>query len=1279
MENLRLPQWTLSACVDGTSLELSLGDGRRMSWRAHRPARLLDSAGPPGAAAELIGDELADRLAGSAPRPLCILYDGDPRLDRVPWEQLGLGAEKMAEHFALGRQLLSDTDTGPVPARPMADELGVVVVHAGAMRANLTAQAVVIDALDQHWAREAVGHAHVLVLDGVSLPECMERAGWTRQQRLVVMVRPDDVHCIARALDAGAAVLCVEQAGVALAASVKELAQQLGGGLSVGEALRWLRRRAASQWLGARLYGEPDMRFVRPLAATSRRQVTSLSFDLVGSTAMMAERGDEAYAELLAVIHARCAEIVRGHGGQPDDPLGDDGVMGYFGHPVAVENAAVHAVKAGLAIVRAVAALGVAVRVGVATGLVAVKAGQPVGLSVHLAARLQQTAAPGTVCVSESTRRQVAHAFDLVLVEDRPPLKGIDVAEAIYRVSGPRPELQDHRPARLPALTPLVGREDELDALQRHWDQTRVGEGRLVVVSGEAGMGKSRLVREFRHHLGQGGIHVLECRCRAEASASPFLTLAEALRRWLGIAPDEPVEQSLRKLAAALPGSARAGEPFALLAATLGLMPMAAPAGGGNTRQRLLGLLVDWFHAFASGQRCCLVIEDWHWADPSMREFVDRLVDRRGGPGLLVLVTVRPEAMRKPFFGGAHAQLDLAGLHPEAARALVQHVCADAPIPTRLVRLLAERGDGVPLFLEEAARMTLELGIDDSEVDLRALELVPDSLQDLLTARLDGLGAAKSVAQVAAVLGRQFSRELLAALLAASGRTREAAELDERLDALVGSGLVRVQQDGRYTFSHALIRDAAYASLWMRDCRGLHESVVKLLQERWPDLAARRPELLAQHLSEAGLYGEALAQWELAARDAAARSAEVEAISHLRRALSVLALTAEGVERDRAALRLQLLLAARLLATEGYGADAVLQAYQDAQRLCDRIGDDSARFKVEMGLEAYRFMRGDFAQALAHGQRAAAIAQGSGDIRQRLHAHWGLACTLFHQGELPAAMREMDRALALYTPALHAHFGIQDPGVMCMAYSSWGLWETGRPDAALARIDGAIAMARAFDHRFSEAVALAYGVSVLLLRGDTEAALVQVDTCIAVCEEAVFPVWLAIARCMRGYLRCVQGDFGAGLQEMRAGHAQWLATGARVSQPLYLALQIEGLILAGQLGPAVERVEEGLAHVARYGERQLEAELTRLRGEIALRQGDTAAGEAWLRRAYVLALRRHRLGFALRSATALARHWASAGRADRARRLLPPLAARWREGLGTRDLRAATVVMESLH
>ena len=1276
MESSDLLPWTLSARLDASFLEFGLGDGRRFAWHARQPAAVLNEVGSDVQVSRLLGAELAGRLAASAPRTLNLQVD--PSLDAIAWETLSLGTAALGEHFVVARQLTSDSDAGPVAEQPLGDTLRVVTVVDTSAHDISTATFVSLDSFDCRESREAVQQAHVLVLDGVRLSHLLERIDLPRRARLLVVRRPECVGDLVAALDQGAAVLGLTAQNVR-GDDLQSITFQLGSGASLGEVLRRLIRRDAPPLCGARLYGDAAMRFVRPQLPSSRRHVTSLSFDLVGSTSALQRMGDEAYSEMLATLHDRCTAIVRRNGGRPDDPQGDDGVMSYFGHPLAIENAAARAVDAGLRIVATVSELGVSVRVGIATGLVAVRAGQPVGLSIHFAARLQQATAPGTVLLSEETRQLAAEFFEFRELEGRTDLKGIEDAKRLFVALGPSRDAKLHRLERVPWLTPLVGRQAELERLNSCWREMRRGDRRVVLVRAEPGMGKSRLVREFRGQLVSGGVTVLECRCREDATASPYLALSEALSRWLGIGPLEADADALRKLAAALPVSLRDDESVGLLAALLGLAPQGPPASPSRARQRVLALLLNWFDAFANDLPCCFVVEDWHWVDPSMREFVEQLVKRGRGAGLLVVVTMRSGAdVAAPSCDGAE-RIDLAGLLPEEARELVRRVCASAPLPASVIHTLAARGDGVPLFLEEATRMAHALGADRLAAIAGALESVPASLQDLLMARLDGVGAAKPVAQVAAVLGREFSLTQLAALLDTEGFAVNDGSLAEHLAVLEGAGLVRSEGVERYAFKHALVRDTAYASLWGRDRHALHARMVDLLARRWPELARRQPELLAHHQTEAGLHAEALAQWELAARNAAARSAEIEAISHLRRALALLAASgADGPQRNRTALRLQLMLAARLLATEGYGAQAVSHAYLEAARLCDLLDDETSRFKVEMGLEAYRFMRADFGPALEHGRRAAAIATKSGDTKQRLHAHWGLACTLFHQGNLRATMREMETALRSYTPAMHPQFGVQDPGVMCMAYSSWGLWEQARPDAAVTRINQAIAMAAEFEHKFSQAVAQAYGVSIHLLRGEPEAALARAETCIAICEEAGFPVWLAITRCMRGRLLCGRGDFDTGLAEMRAGYALWLSAGSLVSQPLYLGLQAEGLVLAGQVDAAALCVQEGLAIAGRYGERQYEAELLRLRGELALLRGETIEAEAWMRRAYVLAVRQHRMGFALRSATSLARLWSAVGRHARARRLMLPLVARWSEGLGTHDVRTALALCETL-
>lgn len=1270
-----LAPWTLSARREADAIDLCLGDGRRLAWRARRPLALLHDAAGPMPAARLLGAELADRLAGSPPRVLHLQLD--EALDAVAWEAIGLSATRLAEHFVLARQPVVDADP-PLPAGlPSSDALVITLVHApgAADDTDIGATRIAFDRLGEARAREAVFGAQLLVLDGVPLARLFERLPLPCRERLLVCSADEPHGWRVLALEQGASLAVFGGERVRCVAALQGLVAQLDAGANLGDAMHWLHRHADRGPFDARLYGEPGLRFVAAQAPASRRQVTSLSFDIVRSTALIQRIGDEAYADLLAGLHARCRDIVQRHGGLPGEPRGDDSLMCYFGHPSALEDAAVKAVEAALQIAETVSAFGVAVRVGIATGPVAVRADQPHGVPVHLAARLRDRAEPATVLVSEVTQALVAHAFVLEPLPRPQQLDGIPRPETVARVRGPLSDGRLHRLERLPRLTPLVGRQAELDRLARWW---LAADGRPALLCAEAGLGKSRLVREFRQRLADEGGTVIECHCRADASASPYLALAEALRHWLGIGGDDRTDDARHRLADALPpeDGAADGERQAAVATLLGL---SAPEPGGGRRQRTLARLLEAFAAWGRRQPLCLVVEDWHWIDPSTREVVEQLV-RRGftGHGLRVLITLRTEAGAVlPDFDPVE-RIDLEGLPAAAARELVSQVCAAAPLPAGIVRQLAARGDGVPLFLEEAARMALALGADRPDTDPAAWQGVPASLQDLLMARLDGLGIAKPAAQVAAVIGRSFSRELLQALLDAGRFGGGSAPLGEQLAALEASGLVRDEGRGRYAFRHALIRDTAYASLWARDRLALHAQVVVLLQQRWPAWAERRPELLAQHQTEAGQHVEALAQWERAARSAGERSAESEAASHLRRALALLPHLPPGPQRDETALRLQLQLAARLIVTEGYGAESVLQAYREAGRLCERLDDAVARFRVEMGTEAYRFMRADFGPALAHGRRAAALAAASGDAMQRLQAHWGLACTLFHQGELPAAMREMEAGLALYSPSLHRKFGVQDPGVMCLAYSSWGLWEFGRPDAALARIHKAIGIGVEFDHKFSQVVAMAYAVSVHLLRGEPQAALARADACLRLCEDAGFPVWHAITRCLRGRLLCEQGEFATGLAEMDAGYAHWLATGAQVSRPLYLSLQTEGLALAGRADDALARVDEGLQIVERFGERQCEAELWRLRGVLLLARGEAAQAEQCLKTAYALALRRHRLGFALRAATALARLWAAQGRRERARRLLVPLVARWREGRGTRDVREAVAVCDGL-
>ncbi len=977
-----------------------------------------------------------------------------------------------------------------------------------------------------------------------------------------------------------------------------------------------------------------------PLFEDGVRQVTAMSFDLVGSTRLMSQWGNERYSQVLAAFHACCRELIERHGGLMDDPQGDDGLMAYFGMPVASETAAAQAVRAGLRMVPAVAELGMQVRVGVATGQVAVAGGQPVGLPVHLAARLQSAAAPGTVLVAESTRALVADTLVLVPEFNAVSFKGIAGAQSAYRAEpladGPAPLAL----AEPPALATFLGREAELGLLLEGFGRASAGAGQVLLVQGEAGIGKSRLLREFRAALRAGGHVVLHCRCTPEGSATAYSALRVALREFIGLREADGPVNARAKVAALLSGPPWQldDEAASLLLALL--YPGHAGAGAAaaeRARERSLALLMSLVSTAARAAALCITIDDVHWVDPSTAELLTRLAAQAGALPLMVIASARSGLALpwQPPAGSVH--LTLRGLGEDAALALVRQVCADTPGLTPDVLVwLAQRGDGVPLFLEESARMAARAAAEPGAT-LRQQD-IPARLQDLLMARLDSVGAARSVAQIGAVLGREFSTELLLAVVHDSGAALPPARVEQHLATLLEAGLLLragAQAEPGFRFRHALIRDTAYASLWERDRKGTHEQVAATLKASFPAKLAVQPELLAHHLAQAGLAWPALQAYEAAARWAAARSAHQEAIKLARRGLELAAQLPQQPDHQRCELRLQLLLAARHIAVEGYGAAQVEAAYLRAGELCTALGDTAARVRVGLGLEGYYFMRADFERALSLADEAARAS--TGDALQAIQTDWARANVRWHQGDLPTALGLMDGCLQRYQSTMFKPGALQDPAVMCLCYSAWGLWERGELALALQRVAHALALASELKHPFSQGEAHGFAASLHLFMGEPAAGLRQADQAIAICEEGGFAVWAAHAHMMRGRCRVALGDVAGGLHEMAQAYASWVATGAVVTRPLYLALQAEGLMLAGDATAALGLLAQAEATARQNNELYHLAEVLRLTGQAHLQQGRAAPARQAFTQAHALALRQGKRMFALRSAQALLR------------------------------------------
>ncbi|MGY0196787.1 AAA family ATPase [Leptothrix sp. BB-4] len=1208
---------------------------------------------------ELLPLAVRQALARIGPCELTLQLGAD--LAAVAWELAFDGEQHLDERHALARRLIDGQSAAPrsAPLHVARDLLRVLVlaedgaapghelldslqgnglralmvdraaVGSGALQAMLTRHDVLhvvggdepdADhlALPPHWSRGAIEATCAIAAQaegGLALVILQASPG---QLRAALGSRGGAIRQL---IASGVPVLMHAADGPVF---LSTLYAHLGAGQPLGEAVRLARLAARGRGeacLHTQLHGDPALRLLQPARAANGeadhvRQVTVLSCDLVDSTRLMHSLGDEAYSELLARYHSILGETVAAHGGRADDPQGDDGVMCYFGFPQAIENAAVLALRAGLQILARCAEQGLPVRLGAATGQVVVKSDQPVGAAVHYAARLQAIAPPGHLIASEATWRVVAERFEFEALGPAPALKGFDQPGEIYRVLGESSLRGTERFDRQSQLAPFVGRADELAWLRERSRVDQTGAARALLVLGEAGIGKSRLVREFRRGEAGRGWRFIEWRCAPEQATTAWFPVTDFLSRFLRFRETDTAQQRRDKIEASGLTSLRHEQGGALLAQLLSVHGDAtALSGWSSERQRraTMDLLLEWMWQAVDAEPVCLVVEDLHWIDPSTRALIARALAEGAGRRLLLLMSARPEPGQDDSDLDADTLL-LSGLTPDIARQMVGSLCGRRRIDPDTEHWLLERADGVPLFLEESTRMVLELAGPPprsepvepaSTVTGPALTAalgaqVPSTIHDLLMARLDRAPAAKRLAQVASVIGREFTRSLLGAVASHPQCPVGVADLDDSMATLVQTDLLVPRgsdQEPIYLFRHALLRDAAYGSLWERDRRRLHGVIAEVLELSLPHVAEAQPELLARHLTEAGLIAEAVAQWERAARRSAARSAHLEAIADLETALVLLEHMAPGLERDRSALRLNLLLAGRLIATEGYGADRVEHVYGRALALARQLSDDVALSKALFGLEGFHFMRADFGQAREIGLQAGELARRSPDPMARLQAQWSEANLVFHQGDLPGAVERMDRCLAEYRTLPHRPSAVQDPGVMCLCYSAWALWQMGQPDEALRRAEQVVDLARSLQHRFSMAEAYGFLSVVHFFRGENEAALESVQQAIEICQEGGFSVWLAHAEVVRGRLLVQVGEVERGVELLRAGYQRWVDTGAVVTRTFYLALWAQGEAAAGHSDRALALLAEARELVSGRGERYFEPELLRLSGE----------------------------------------------------------------------------------
>ncbi len=1031
-----------------------------------------------------------------------------------------------------------------------------------------------------------------------------------------------------------------------------------------------------------------------------RRQLTALFCDVVESTPLSEKIGLEDFHEVLRAYQDVCTDVMARCDGYIAQYLGD-GLLGYFGYPLAHEDDAQRAVQAGLSILEALDELNgqfeqqfgmrLAVRIGLHTRLVIIgdegrREPLAIGDTLHIAARIQTMAAPNTVVMSAVTARLVQGYFTCDALGAH-ALRGVSTPMLLYRAvqaSGAHSRLEV---AVHVGLTPLVGREVEVKFLRERWLQVTQGIGHAVLLSGESGIGKSRLVHVLQDYSDADSAVTLQGRCSQYRQHSALYPVIDILQRLLAFHVDDGTQTKLRKLEAALKPSALPEQPFlSLLAELLSLEPEAErhPMPPQQKRQQTLEAIVTLVLELAESQPVLLVVEDLHWVDPSTLEWLSLLLDQIAGSTVFILLTGR-SYFQNPWMQSSHVtQLTLTRLAGEQVEQMMTHLAGGKPLPDEVLQPLVPKTDGVPLFVEELTRTLLETNLlreGETQYELAAPLpdlAIPATLHDSLMSRLDRLGKAKIIVQLGATAGRQFSYQLIQAVL-----QWEEDELQVELQRLIEAEFLYpygLPPHTTYIFKHTMQQEIAYQALSRQMRQDYHARIAEALEHLFPDLVALQPELAAHHYTEAGLMVEAIPFWQQAGQRAIDRSANMEAIAHLSKGLDLLEQMPPSPERIQQELTLQLALGAPLLMTKGHSAPEVKSAYARAHALCRQAGESPRLFSVMMGLWRFYYARTELRTALELSEQCYTLAEDLADSVFLHESHLAIGSTLFILGDYTAARRHLEQGLALYDREQSRARGFSsgnDPGVVCLTRLAWSLWMLGYPDQALARMDEALALAESLAHPYSMGLALQFGAVLHQFRREAEQVQIKAEATLELAEAQGFVYWLGGAKCMRGWARAALGEVEAGIAELREGLSSWLEMGATLGQTHLFLRLAEAYHQGGQLQASLGVVDDTIKMVDDTEECHYESELYRFKGEL-LHQLSPFHPEAEpaLLRALDLARSRLAKSLELRAAMSLCRYWRAQGKPTEAERILTPVFNWFTEGFETPDLRQAKALLE---
>ena len=1045
-----------------------------------------------------------------------------------------------------------------------------------------------------------------------------------------------------------------------------------------------------------------------PSDAAERRQITVLFSDLVGSTALSTRMDPEDLRNLISAYQKCVTETVQRFGGFVAKYMGD-GVLVYFGYPEAHEDDAERAVRSALELVAEVANLKTATplqtRVGIATGLVVVGdlvgSGQAqergiVGETPNLAARLQSLAEPDMVVIADATRQLLGNLFELTDLGHK-ELKGIGDAVQVWIALRPRTVEGRFDAFHSDDLTSFVGREEEAELLLRRWSRAKGGEGQIVLISGEPGIGKSRLTAVLLEEVSKEPHARLRWFCSPQRTDSALSPIIGHFERAAGLKHDDTVKTKLDKLDALLNRSATSPGDSALLAEMLSLSNdgryPALAFDPQQRRQKTLEALVKQIEVLSRSAPVLMIFEDAHWTDPTSLELIGRIVDRIEALRVLLVITFRPE-FQPPWIGLPHVTaVTINRLGRRDIDAIIDRIVGNKFLPAGIREDLIDRTDGIPLFIEEMTKAVLEA---ENEEDARRTTAaipspkleIPATLHASLMARLDRLGPAKELAQIGSAIGREFSHTLIEAVA-----QKPQADLENSLQRLISAGLLfrqGVPPHAQYLFKHALVQDAAYSTLLREHRHALHKKIVKALETRFADVVERQPELLARHCSDGGLIEKSAALWAKAGQRSLERAALPEAAEQLNRSLTLIASLPSTPALRREEVKLQVALITPLMHFRGYGAPETKAAALRARTLIEQAEargeapeDPFLLFSV-----LYSFWVANF-----NGFHASTVSQLAAQFLKRAEEKKEATLQMLGQrlvgvsqatiGNLAEALIQFDRAIASYNPAEHrqlsARFG-QDIRVAALCYRSWIRWMLGYPEAALADAKRAVAEAREVGQGVPLMYSLYFTSYAFIHCGDYQAADAQLDELIPLATEKNAAQWRGGGMMHRGCIQALTGKAPDAIAMIPTGIAAWKSSGSIVFVPWYVAHIARARADLGQFDEAWRHIDEALKAVEITGETWCESDIHRVAGEVALLAPtpDFGNAKAHFVRALAVAREQQAKSWELRAATSLATLLRDQGDYDNARKLLAPVYGCFSEGFETLDLKRAKALLGEL-